>query len=123
MIFWLITTNCKPILEGNGQNYRGSANRGESGDLCGPWDSPYLNIVLDQDKIVHLGDLEGNNFCRNPDGDVAPWCITPNGEYDYCDIPRQRLMSSLHLFTFGETSQLFVYIFGETLAFCFIFLT
>ena len=21
------------------------------------------------------------------DGDSAPWCIAPNGEFDYCDIP------------------------------------
>ncbi len=37
--------------------------------------------------IPNLGDLEGNNYCRNPDGDTAPWCIAPNGEFDYCDIP------------------------------------
>ncbi|QQP49145.1 Serine protease 79, partial [Caligus rogercresseyi] len=30
----------------------------------------------------------GNNFCRNPDGDIGPWCIAPNGEFDYCDIKK-----------------------------------
>ena len=61
-------------IDGNGENYQGHANRGESGDLCESWNSPYLNFVLDQDKIANLGNLS-HNFCRNPDGDEAPWCI------------------------------------------------
>ena len=75
-----------------GTEYRGRANRGETGDLCEPWDSPPLSFILDEDKIPNLGPLEGNNFCRNPDGDTAPWCIAPNGEFDYCDIPRSDLV-------------------------------
>ncbi len=43
--------------------------------------------MSDADAVAKLGPLEGNNFCRNPDGDSAPWCIAPNGEFDYCDIP------------------------------------
>jgi hypothetical protein len=75
-------------IVGKGESYRGNANIGESGDHCQPWISPYLTMVLDEDKIANLGDLQGNTFCRNPDGDVAPWCIAPNGEFDYCDIPQ-----------------------------------
>ena len=74
-------------VEGNGENYQGIADRGESGVKCQPWNSPYLSMVLDDDKIKNLGDLN-TNYCRNPDGDVAPWCIAPNGEFDYCDIPK-----------------------------------
>ncbi len=51
---------------GSGQDYMGSANRGESGDECVPWDSPALSFVLDEDKRPRLGPLKGNNFCRNP---------------------------------------------------------
>ena len=29
-----------------GTEYRGRANRGETGDLCKPWDSPELSFVL-----------------------------------------------------------------------------
>lgn len=75
-------------IEGKGESYRGHANIGESGDPCMPWDSPQLSFVLDPQLIPNLGPLNGNNFCRNPDGDSAPWCIAPNGEFDYCDIPR-----------------------------------
>ncbi|XP_059099342.1 uncharacterized protein LOC131893363 [Tigriopus californicus] len=75
-------------IEGQGESYRGNANIGESGDPCMPWDSPQLSFVLDPHLIPNLGPLNGNNFCRNPDGDSAPWCIAPNGEFDYCDIPQ-----------------------------------
>ena len=69
-------------IEGNGENYQGIADRGESGIKCQSWNSTYLSMVLDDDKIKNLGDLN-TNYCRNPDGDVAPWCIAPNGEFDY----------------------------------------
>ena len=75
------------INDGNGENYYGNANRGETGDICESWNSAFLSSILEPDKIQKLGDLN-NNFCRNPDGDVAPWCIAPNGEFDYCDIPK-----------------------------------
>ena len=75
------------LNDGNGENYYGNANRGETGDICESWNSAFLSSILEPDKIQKLGDLN-NNFCRNPDGDVAPWCIAPNGEFDYCDIPK-----------------------------------
>ncbi len=51
-------------INGKGEDYRGTANIGESGDRCQPWDSPYLRMVLDESKIQNLGDLQGNNYCR-----------------------------------------------------------
>ena len=60
--------------EGNGASYQGIANRGEAGDLCLNWTSPYLNMVLNEAQIANLGDLN-HNHCRNPDNDDAPWCI------------------------------------------------
>ena len=48
-------------------------SRGESGDVCLPWNSPQLSFILDDEKIKNLGDLTNNNFCRNPDGDIGPW--------------------------------------------------
>ncbi len=51
-------------INGNGEDYRGHANIGESGDRCQPWDSPYLSMVLDDTKIKNLGPLPGNNYCR-----------------------------------------------------------
>lgn len=37
--------------------------------------------------MIRLGDLDGNNKCRNPDGESSPWCFTGENEYDLCDIP------------------------------------
>lgn len=30
------------------------------------------------------------NYCRNPDGELRPWCFTtsPNKRWEYCNIPR-----------------------------------
>ena len=47
--------------------------RGESGDICLQWTSPQLSFILDDEKVKNLGQLDNNNFCRNPDGDIAPW--------------------------------------------------
>ncbi len=53
-------------VRGDGADYAGAANRGETGDECVGWDSPQLSFVLDEDDIRNLGPLQGNNFCRNP---------------------------------------------------------
>ena len=37
--------------------------------------------------LARLGGLRGNNKCRNPDAEEAPWCLTGRGEYELCDIP------------------------------------
>ena len=28
-----------------------------------------------------------HNFCRNPDGDSAPWCMVSDHQFDLCDVP------------------------------------
>jgi hypothetical protein len=71
-------------IRGNGYDYAGSANRGESGAECLPWDSPHLDFVLDRPTIDAL--KASGNRCRNPDNDTAPWCVVASGEFDYCDI-------------------------------------
>ena len=78
-------------VSGNGESYTGTANRGESGDICLPWDSPEAGFVLNEDELVAIGVYDHGkdfNHCRNPDGDSSPWCLAPNGEFDYCDIPK-----------------------------------
>lgn len=73
--------------EGDGEDYMGDASRTRYGDECMKWDSPEVGLWFDRDQISKLGPLEGNNRCRNPDGESAPWCLTGNGEYENCDIP------------------------------------
>lgn len=46
--------------------------------------SGYVFFIL---MVTEAGTL----FCRNPDGDVQPWCYIPDNEdgvyWKYCDIP------------------------------------
>ena len=76
--------------EGNGASYQGIANRGEAGDLCLNWTSPYLNSVLNEAQIANLGDLN-HNHCRNPDNDDAPWCIGNFKPLDGAIVPDFKL--------------------------------
>uniref|UniRef100_A0A8C6VP53 Kringle-containing protein marking the eye and the nose n=1 Tax=Naja naja TaxID=35670 RepID=A0A8C6VP53_NAJNA len=45
--------------------------------------------------------LGSHNYCRNPDGDVQPWCyISENEEgiyWKYCDIPTCHTACAFHL--------------------------
>nr|XP_054749960.1 macrophage mannose receptor 1-like [Lytechinus pictus] len=62
------TTGC---YEGNGANYRGSANEGENGQTCVKWEEatsrPYNPTTYPNAGLDH-------NYCRNPSQDDEPWC-------------------------------------------------
>ena len=75
------------IIE-EGEDYRGQARRSVSGEFCKNWNSPQIGFWFDSEEIKKLGPLDNNNFCRNPDGAPAPWCLIKNGEYEDCDIPK-----------------------------------
>ncbi|KAF7238859.1 Kremen protein 2 [Varanus komodoensis] len=78
----------------NGADYRGSQNRtslGSTGRPCLYWNQTREH-AYNTAKYPH-GEwgLGSHNYCRNPDGDVQPWCyISENEEgiyWKYCDIP------------------------------------
>ncbi|XP_068109019.1 hepatocyte growth factor-like protein isoform X2 [Hyperolius riggenbachi] len=84
-------------LNCNGEDYRGSLDRTESGKECQRWDlqSPHphpYNPERYPDK--HLDD----NYCRNPDSSERPWCYTtdPAAQREYCNVAKckkQRLQN------------------------------
>ncbi|XP_028841055.1 hepatocyte growth factor activator isoform X2 [Denticeps clupeoides] len=78
--------------EGNGTQYRGTANTTISGARCMPWNSDLLFNKLNM-AAMQGADLKGlgeHAYCRNPDGDSRPWCYVMNNRvatWEHCDIP------------------------------------
>ncbi|XP_007484920.1 plasminogen isoform X2 [Monodelphis domestica] len=75
-------------LKGRGENYRGNIAVTKSGFTCQHWNTqtPHKhNRIPEKFPCKHLDE----NYCRNPDGESAPWCYTTNSEqrWEYCDIP------------------------------------
>ena len=68
---------------GDGSTYTGNVSVTANGTACQPWaeDTPHTH--------THHHDLP-SNYCRNPDGEPAPWCYTvsPDVRWELCDIPQ-----------------------------------
>ncbi|XP_067393369.1 hyaluronan-binding protein 2 [Emydura macquarii macquarii] len=75
----------------DGHEYRGKVSQTRFGKTCLHWNS---NLLLDHSYNAFVEDAEQygigeHNFCRNPDGDVKPWCfIKTDNEvtWDSCDV-------------------------------------
>ncbi|XP_078393497.1 kremen protein 2-like, partial [Cetorhinus maximus] len=77
----------------NGADYRGQQDRTspENGNVCLYWNQTHqhtYNTLKYPDGQWGLGN---HNYCRNPDGDVQPWCYVSENEegvyWKYCNIP------------------------------------
>uniref|UniRef100_K7GIG2 Hyaluronan binding protein 2 n=1 Tax=Pelodiscus sinensis TaxID=13735 RepID=K7GIG2_PELSI len=77
--------------EQDGHEYRGKVSQTSSGKTCLHWNSHHLldesyNAFMENAGYYGIGE---HNFCRNPDGDVKPWCfILKNNklEWESCDV-------------------------------------
>ncbi|XP_034546995.1 tissue-type plasminogen activator isoform X1 [Notolabrus celidotus] len=80
-------------VKGTGLSYRGTKSVTKSGSRCLPWDSPALKRKVNnawKSEALEQG-LGSHSFCRNPDGDVGPWCHTYKNmqlSWELCDIPK-----------------------------------
>ncbi|KAG8522385.1 Apolipoprotein(a), partial [Galemys pyrenaicus] len=75
-------------LYGNGESYRGKVAVTMSGLTCQAWRDQTPHQHHKTPENYPFINLEAN-YCRNPDGEFAPWCYTTNNEvrWEYCDIP------------------------------------
>nr|XP_045368645.1 kremen protein 2 isoform X2 [Camelus bactrianus] len=78
----------------NGADYRGYQNRTGprgAGRPCLFWDQTKQHSYSSASDPQGRWGLGAHNFCRNPDGDVQPWCYVAETEegiyWRYCDIP------------------------------------
>uniref|UniRef100_A0A3Q2NV28 Hepatocyte growth factor a n=1 Tax=Fundulus heteroclitus TaxID=8078 RepID=A0A3Q2NV28_FUNHE len=71
----------------NGEDYRGKVDQTESGKECQRWDSQRPHVHPFQPKKYRDKDLR-DNYCRNPDNRLRPWCYTtdPKTPWEYCSI-------------------------------------
>nr|XP_054595709.1 hepatocyte growth factor a isoform X2 [Nothobranchius furzeri] len=71
----------------NGEGYRGKVDHTESGKECQRWDSQKPHRHDFQPKRYRDKGLK-DNYCRNPDNRLRPWCFTmdPKSPWEYCNI-------------------------------------
>lgn len=82
-----------------GVSYRGDVSVTVSGKTCQAWviQAPHPHSITPLDRP----ELEGNNFCRNPDGrGLSPWCYTTDADtrWEYCDIPLCNSLLPLYVY-------------------------
>ncbi|XP_061196141.1 uncharacterized protein LOC133204431 [Saccostrea echinata] len=79
--------DCKETEGGMG--YQGKRNITQSGIACQRWDSTYPHVPNNRISFPGSTLSRQENYCRNPDGEQAPWCYTmdPNVRWQFCDIP------------------------------------
>ncbi|XP_061108444.1 hepatocyte growth factor [Conger conger] len=71
----------------NGEGYRGPMDHTESGKECQRWDLMEPHKHHFHPKRYPDKGLK-DNFCRNPDNRLRPWCYTldPKTPWEYCSI-------------------------------------
>ncbi|XP_009484865.1 plasminogen [Pelecanus crispus] len=76
-------------MQCNGEDYHGEVSRTKSGLECQRWDTQEPHMHRFTPKYLPEKDLK-MNYCRNPDGELRPWCFTtsPAKRWEYCNIPR-----------------------------------
>uniref|UniRef100_A0A8D0GDH0 Plasminogen n=1 Tax=Sphenodon punctatus TaxID=8508 RepID=A0A8D0GDH0_SPHPU len=81
------TTIVEECYQGNGQNFRGTTSLTITGKKCQAWSSMTPHSHSRTPAAYPNADLK-RNYCRNPEGDRAPWCYTtePSVRWEYCNL-------------------------------------
>ena len=73
----------------DGVDYRGSVSHTASGKVCQRWSDQKPQVHTRTHAKYPTAGLGGHNFCRNPDGEVSPWCYSTgtNGpRFELCNV-------------------------------------
>ncbi|XP_023567484.1 kremen protein 2 isoform X3 [Octodon degus] len=94
----------------NGADYRGHQNHTGphgTGRPCLFWNQTQQHSYSSSSDPQGRWGLGAHNFCRNPDGDVQPWCYVAETEegiyWRYCDIPTCHMPGYLGCFVDSGT--------------------
>uniref|UniRef100_G3PP24 Kringle-containing protein marking the eye and the nose n=1 Tax=Gasterosteus aculeatus aculeatus TaxID=481459 RepID=G3PP24_GASAC len=99
--FSVFDTEC---YTANGEDYRGFQNQTglRAGKPCLFWNETFQHPYNTLKYPNGEGGLGSHNYCRNPDGDVQPWCYIADHEdgiyWRYCDIPTCQMPGNLGCF-------------------------
>ncbi|XP_038623659.1 plasminogen-like isoform X2 [Tachyglossus aculeatus] len=76
-------------LVGKGDTYRGKIAVTASGKTCQRWSEQTPHKHSRTPENFPCKGLE-ENYCRNPDGESAPWCYTTDSDVrmEHCNVPR-----------------------------------
>ena len=76
--------------DSRGVDYRGTAAVTASGKACQAWAAQWPHAHTRTAENYEWSGLsgEGNNYCRNPDGEAGPWCHTTDGDtrWELCTV-------------------------------------
>lgn len=74
--------------QSDGRDYRGAVSVTAGGIPCQSWSHMFPHNHMITHTNFPNGGLGGHSHCRNPDGDIAPYCFTTNPDvrWDYCNI-------------------------------------
>uniref|UniRef100_A0A452GR28 Kringle domain-containing protein n=1 Tax=Gopherus agassizii TaxID=38772 RepID=A0A452GR28_9SAUR len=89
----VVTEEPQKCLSGNGEDYRGKIGVTVSGNTCQRWSAQFPHKHGRTPESYPCKALE-ENYCRNPDGEIKPWCYTTNSttRWEYCNIPKAAIM-------------------------------
>uniref|UniRef100_A0A4W3HPF5 Kringle-containing protein marking the eye and the nose n=1 Tax=Callorhinchus milii TaxID=7868 RepID=A0A4W3HPF5_CALMI len=93
LIIELISVSVAECYTVTGADYRGFQNQTsqQGGKPCLYWNETFQHPYNTNKYPNGEGGLGNHNYCRNPDGDVRPWCYIVEYEdgvyWKYCDIP------------------------------------
>merc|ERR1719209_1983063 len=83
------TTTSIDCYKGDRASYRGRKTSTSSGRICQNWASQSPQKHGRTPEKYPNSDLT-SNYCRNPDGELGPWCYTTDSKkrWEYCGIPK-----------------------------------